>query len=78
MDQNEAQYQISLKESDLKNLSVFLDRVELKGQEVSCFLEIQKALFSAKKVFPEKSDSPKNLEEMKVKKDDGIPVSEIE
>jgi hypothetical protein len=72
------EFRVKFKESDIKNLAVFLDRVELKGQEVSAFVRIQNAVLSAEKISSENTKEPKNLQDMKSKGNDGISVAEVD
>ena len=43
-------YNIKLNEGQLKNLAIFLDRVNLKGNEVMEFVVIQQALQQAEEI----------------------------
>jgi len=62
--------QINLNEQQLKNLNVFLARVDLKGSEVSAFNELVGVLFSGQ-VVPNNTEKPvekpaEEVEEAKV------------
>lgn len=48
---------IELSDEQLNNLSVFLQRTELKGKEVPAFVEIVNAINAAKKVEEKVVDS---------------------
>lgn len=41
-------YQLTLTERDLKNLSILLSRVELKGSEIPAYINISKALANSR------------------------------
>jgi hypothetical protein len=68
--------QINLNEQQLKNLNVFLARVDLKGSEVSAFNELVGIIFSPAPVMPQRNITPQveEVEEAKVeeiKKEEG-------
>lgn len=74
MENSGSVFQVQFSDTDLRNIYVFLERVELKGKEVPAYAEIQRAIANAVKL----SGSPKKLETMKPVKEDKISVDETE
>jgi hypothetical protein len=57
---------VTLKETDVRNLAAFLERITLKGSEVEAFNAVIAALNSAKKVATPVAEAPEATEQAEV------------